>query len=247
MGLLNLFSASKIHNIDEVYFDETNSDEFLINYYIPRIPVLIKGGAKQWPLIEKWNNEYVAKAFGNYECTIVSDSRPAYSKEKDTLKNYFSRHQGKSTLTLERFNNSKAAFFLKDIKIPNAFFKEKDIARYFFFHSVKNAGTLPHVHRDAFNTLQTGKKHWVFYDANAQSAPKGFKELKQCHLNYPPGTHARTWFENELPKLPKRIEKVYQCFQEPGDIVYIPIEYSHAVLNHSEVMGVVVETNRNVQ
>lgn len=243
MGLLSLFGAPKIYDVEVFDLNTQTADDFLINYYLPRIPVLVKGGAKHWPLLEKWSKDYVIKTFGNYECTIVHDSRPASSKQKDSLKNYFSNYQGKSTLTLERFNEKKS-YFLNDIVLPNPLFEKKDIARYFFYHSVENAGTLPHMHRDAFNTLQEGKKHWVFYDANQQSAPKGFKELQQCHKTYPVGAHAKEWFEKELKPVAKRVEKVYQCIQEPGDIVYIPAEYAHTVLNKSEVMGLVVETHR---
>jgi hypothetical protein len=244
MGLFDFFRSSKIHELEELYVDKKNIDDFLLKYYLPRTPVLIKGGAAKWPLIKKWTKKYIVKSYGNYECTIVRDSRPAYSRETNTLKEYFRHYHGKSTLTLEKFINPKQLYFLKDIKIPNVFFSKNDIARYFFYHSVINAGTLPHIHKDAFNTLQQGKKHWIFYDAHQQYAPRGFQEMKKCHIQYAPGSHAKDWFTKELPKLPKRVEKVYQCFQEAGDIVYIPTQYSHAVINLSEVMGVVVETHR---
>lgn len=243
MSLFGLFGSSKIYDVETIDLNRQNGDDFLVNFYLPRIPVLIKGGSKNWPIFKRWTKEYVIKTFGQYQCTIVHDSRPASAKDKDSLKNYFNNYKGKSTLSLERFNE-KNSFFLKDIVLPNPLFSKKDIARYFFYHSVENAGTLPHMHRDAFNILKEGKKHWVFYDANQQSAPKGYKELQKCHRTYPPGSHAKEWFKNELKATSKRVEKLYQCFQEPGDIIFIPIEYAHAVLNQSEVMGLVIETYR---
>lgn len=243
MGLLGFFGASKIFDVETIDLDHQSKEDFLVNFYLPRIPVLIKGGSKNWPIFRKWTKEYVIKTFGNYQCTIVHDSRPASSVQKDTLKNYFENYRGKSTLSLEKFNE-RNSFFLKDITIPNPLFNKSDIARYFFYHSVEDAGTLPHMHRDAFNILKEGRKHWVFYDANKLSAPKGFRELQKCHKIYPSGSHAKDWFKRELRRTPNRVEKVFQCFQEPGDIIYIPTEYAHTVLNKSEVMGLVVETYR---
>ena len=58
--------------------------------------------------------------------------------------------------------------FLKDIQIPNLFFNKNSITRFFFYHSIKDAGTLPHNHRDAFNILRDGEKHWVMFNADQQ-------------------------------------------------------------------------------
>src|SRR5690606_16691993 len=218
MKLFGFINSSKPQNVEEVNFEKMNHDEFMVKYFLPKIPLIIKDGAKNWPLFDKWNKDYIIRSFGNYKCTIVSDSRPAFSKVQDTLKNYFQDHKGKSTLTLEKFISKNKSPFLKDIIVPNTLFKEEDIARYFFYHSVKNAGTLPHTHGDAFNILQAGKKELIFYNANRQAAPRGFKELQECHKKYPPGAQASEWFNTELPKLPKKVEKVYRCIQEPGDI-----------------------------
>lgn len=218
-------------------------DEFTSRHFDPRLPAIIRSGASNWPLFEKWDKNYIINQFGSYQCKIVRDSRPAFSRETQSLKDYFERFQGKSTLTLEKYAPAKQKLFLKDIELPNQLFKKSDIHRFFFFHSVKDAGTLPHVHRDAFNILQSGVKHWIFYDAHERDAPKGFRELQQCRLQYGPGNHMKDWYNKEFSQLPKRVEKVYTCTQNAGDIVYIPHQFSHAVLNKSEVMGLVVEVN----
>ena len=50
-------------------------------------------------------------------------------------------------------------------------------------------------------------------------------------------------FKKEVPKLPNKVDAVFCCTQEAGDIVFIPKGYCHAVLNKSEVMGIVFETH----
>tara|TARA_B110000285_G_scaffold1840_1_gene1963 strand:- start:121 stop:888 length:768 start_codon:yes stop_codon:yes gene_type:complete len=246
--MFNLFRKAepKIINLDEVFFDESNIGDFYKNYFNPRVPVLIKGGANSWPLMAKWNKEYVIKKAGNHMCTVVIDSRPASSRVQTTLKEYFKKHPGKSTLTLQRYQEGALIPILKDLPIPSPFFTNESIQRYFYYHSVKDAGTLPHMHGDAFNVLVSGSKHWVFHDASLLSAPKGNAKMNEFHKTYPIGSTAKKWFDKELPDFAASLKKtqIYQCIQEPGDIVYIPTEFSHTVLNMSEVMGVVVERSR---
>ena len=245
MGIFDLFQnkPAKTIEMDEFHYSKLNKETFLSEYFIPRKPLLIKEGAKDWPIVDLWTKEYVNEKFGYYKCTIVKDSRPAMARESTTLKKFFKNHKGQSTLTLES-NPMKVSFILKGLKLPNLFFSRKDINRFFFYYSVKNAGTLPHYHKDAFNILREGKKKWVMFDANEEIAPKGYNLLAEGYKRYPKGTHAKDWFLIDLPKISRKLP-VYECQHEGSDIVYVPWLFSHAVLNMSdEVLGLVVETNR---
>ena len=246
MGLLDIFKQTKspFTKLDNWIFDENNIDLFFSQYFSPRKPVLIKGATINWPFMEKWCSEYISSQYGSYQCTVVNDGRPAYSNEKTTLKNYFDNLENKSTLTLEPYHPKTKPVFFNDIPFPNPFFGNYDVARYFFYHSIKDAGTLPHMHRDAFNMLQSGEKRWILHDASPTSCPTGNKTMKNYLKNYHVGSHAKDWFKKEIKTLPKKVTEVYECIQKSGDIVYIPVEYSHAVINHSEVMGLVVERIR---
>ena len=242
MGLFNIFksNSNKLTVLDEL--QAKDSALFGTNYKTPRVPVLLKGAAANWPLMSNWTKEYIVDNMGSYVCKVIKDSRPAYSKEQTTLKFYFEKLSDVSTLTLDPFNAKKPPLFYKDVKSNNPYFKTNEIQRFFFFHSVKNAGTLPHIHGNAFNILQSGTKEWVFYDASESHNPEGYKLLHTFNKKYGLGTHAKSWFKNEVPKLPNKLETVYRCTQEAGDIVFIPNGFCHAVLNKSEVMGIVFET-----
>ncbi len=241
--MFNLFRNKKnqLPLIDDLL--EIDSKQFISQYKNVRKPVLLKGAAKHWPLMEKWNKEYIKNNMGDYVCKIIKDSRPAYANEQTTLNVYFNKLEGVSTLTLDPFNIKNPPLFYKDINSSNSFFKTKDIQRFFFFHSIKDAGTLPHIHGNAFNILQQGTKEWIFYDASEQFNIKGYRVLQESNKKYPIGSHAKDWFKKEVPKLSKKLENVFTCTQEAGDIVFIPNGYCHAVLNKSEVMGIVFETN----
>ncbi len=243
--MLRIFGKkeSDILDLPEEYFDSETKDEFFRRYFDKRRPVLIKRGAKEWPLMKKWSKQYIVSIAGNEVCTVVSDSRPASSQQQETLKRYFKEHRNKSTLTLQKYDREYAPKYLEDVPIPSPFFSNETIHRFFFYHSIENAGTLPHRHGDAFNILVSGKKKWVFYDASPLHSKKGFDKMNEFHQSYPPGSHACDWFANEVNKLASALRRtqVYQCIQEPGDIVYIPRDYAHAVLNLDEVLGVVFE------
>lgn len=230
--------------IDEILYSELDKKQFLSKYFIPRIPLIIKNGAHDWPLIKLWTKDYISEQNGSFVCTVISDSRPAHSNVKTTLTNYFNKFKGKSTLTLD-FDPKRSPFFLKGLKFPNIYFSKNVIHRYFFYHSVKEAGTLPHVHRDAFNILREGEKRWMMYDADLTNATKGHNEMMKSNKLYPPGTHAKDWFKKEYSKLSSKVDTVYECIQSPKDIVFIPINYCHSVVNTSdEVLGLVVEILR---
>jgi len=246
MGLLNIFKSSSkpVTAIEHINYSDLTKELFIKNYFNTRTPLLIKEGAKGWPLIEKWTKEYVIKNNGDYVCTVISDSRPAHSKVKMTLLHYFKTQVNKSTLTLD-FDPKRSPFFLSGLKFPNIFFTKKNIHRFFFYHSVKDAGTLPHIHRDAFNILREGEKRWVMYDADQYINPKGYNVLANTYKKYPPGTHAKTWFKKDFSKLSKSVDRVYEGIQSPSDIMYVPVNYSHTVVNTSEeVLGLVVEVIR---
>ena len=115
---------------------------FLSNYFKPRKPLLIKKKV-QWSTYKKWTKEYIIDNYGDYSCTVISDSRPAHSNLKTTLTDYFKNHKGKSTLTLD-FDPMKSKFFLKGLKFPNMYFSKKIV--YIDFSFIIQLKMLEHYH-----------------------------------------------------------------------------------------------------
>jgi hypothetical protein len=231
--------------VDEIQITNGDFTEFFEQYFNHRKPAVLKNAMTDWSLLKKWSPEYIIEEFGDYGCTLISDGRPAYAKDVTTLKNYFEEHLDKSTLTLKEFTIQDVPGFFNDIPFPNPLFSEELIRRYFFFHAPLDGGTLPHLHHDAFNMLTKGNKHWVLHDAGRQTNPGGNQVMREFLKKYPIGAQAKDWFKNELASMPSKVDEAYEAFQEPGDIVYVPSEFSHTVLNNGEVMGLVVERLRD--
>ena len=203
MGIFNLFnSKKKLVEIDQ--FSSQDEVLFQSRYKNPTRSGFIERSSKSiGHLHSKWSKDYIKDNMGSYICKIIEDSRPAYAKDQTTLKFYFEKLKNVSTLTLEPFNQKNPPLFYKDIKTPNPFFTTKGTFNVFsFIHSIKDAGTLPHIHGNAFNILQEGQKQWVFYDASKTHNINGYNTLQASNKKYPQGTHAKDWFKKEVPKLP---------------------------------------------
>ncbi len=234
--------------VEVVYAADMTHEYFMAHYFEPRIPVLLKNACANWDFMRKWSIDYLIQTQGDAQCVITGDSRPARADTKSSLQEYFTVHckNAMSTFTNTPFDSTTSSLpsFLIDIPLPNPFFSQEDITVFAFFHANGQDGTLPHVHNDAFNLLQKGVKKWVLFDAAPDSAPDGWEALKQCFREYPAGTHAKDWFVKEPNQLRQQGIAVYECWQEAGDIVFIPEYFSHAILNYSEVLGLVVQRSR---
>jgi hypothetical protein len=87
------------------------------------------------------------------------------------------------------------------------------------------SGSSNHYHGSAVAGVASGRKLWSFLrpsDAAFTAAP------------------AALFFEHELPALLRK-GKAQLCVQEPGDLVFVPATWSHAVLNLDTTIGVAVE------
>lgn len=233
------------HRLEPVTAPGMTRADFQRHFFVPRRPALLRGACADWDLMQRWTLDYLTGELGDFVCTIARDSRPAYSQEQCTLREYYRDHAHLSTMTFTPFDPVQPLpKLLEAVTLPNPYFAAGDIDAWFYFHSHADAGSLPHCHMDAFNLLRQGVKHWVLYDADPDQAPAGWAALKQCHEDFGAGTHARDWFAEGPAQLRRAGIAVYECEQQPGDIVYIPEHFAHAVLNRSENQGLVVITKR---
>lgn len=210
-----------------------------------REPALFRGAAHGWPLVTKWSRSYLSRALGDFQCKVVRDSRPAYATETCSLAEYFERLSHLSTLTFSPTSaGERLPPFFDDVPLPNPFFARERITAGFLYHANADGGSLPHCHQDAYNILAQGRKRWVMYDADPDESPEGWALLRACHEEFGAGTFATDWFSRGIEHIEARGITVYQCVQEPGDVVYIPEHFSHAVLNDSEVLGLAILVDR---
>lgn len=98
-----------------------------------------------------------------------------------------------------------------------------------YFFGRKGSGAPFHVHADAVNAAIHGDKHWFILTPG-----------RSVYSRKP----VRDWMENDLPRLmetdPDNVP--LQCVQRAGDVIYIPLDWAHAVHNlHENTFGVALE------
>ena len=85
-----------------------------------------------------------------------------------------------------------------------------------------------HFHNAALNTLVYGRKRWFMlskYDA------------------YNSRTAALHWFRGSRGGYDtlKKTEQLFECIQQPGDVIYVPESWAHSVINVETSVGVAME------
>jgi len=214
------------------------------HFFDARRPLVLRGIASEWDFIRKWSPDYLVENMGDFQCTLVHDSRPDLARETCSLETYFREHSHLSTMTIVPFAKHPERRFLRDIPLPNPCFTEQMLSAFFFFHSNEGGGSLPHCHQDAFNMLQRGRKRWLMFDADYAHSPAGHEQLAACLEHYGDGHHVSELFDEGLEPLRRAGIRVYEGIQEAGDVVYIPVYFAHAAINLSETLGMVAVLDR---
>jgi len=202
-----------------------------------RTPTLIKNGVYFFDNLKKWNENYIIDTYGNLNCNYSYHARPVRSNLQTTYVNYFNNLNNNTyTFTRTKYleNNTD---FIKDFTFPNPFFCKENIDKHIFYSGPKNTGALPHSHGSAINFMIFGKKKWIFFDTKTSIG----KRLEQYYYTkYPKDIKYDEWYENEYEKL-KKIVPLIECTQDSNDVVFIPKDYNHSVLNLEKTMGIVIE------
>lgn len=87
-----------------------------------------------------------------------------------------------------------------------------------YFFGRARTGAPFHIHADALNAAVHGRKRWFVYTPS--------------RTIYSRKTTTR-WVEEDLPLLSEE-DRPLECIQHPGDFVYVPLDWGHAVLNLDE-------------
>jgi hypothetical protein len=216
----------------------------MAHYFEPRSPVIVRGLAAGWDFMHRWTPSYLGDCFGDFQCTIVHDSRPDLARETCSLATHFRERPHLDTMTIVPLDKRDEWRFFRDIPLPNPCFRREQLSAFFFFHTHLGRGSLPHCHEDAFNLLQRGEKRWVIYDADPVVSPRGWELLRDCLAEFGEGSQVSDWFERGLEPLARAGIRVYEGVQAAGDVVFVPVRFAHAAMNLSETLGLAAVVSR---
>tara|TARA_Y100000034_G_C6856961_1_gene389583 strand:- start:55 stop:1503 length:1449 start_codon:yes stop_codon:yes gene_type:complete len=208
-----------------------------------RVPELIKQNVYKFG-IDHWDEEYIIKTAGDWKSNITDWGRPVSSKIEDTYKKFFEyyKKEGYYNFTKHGITGHDAPPFMNDIKIPKEI-QDLELDRSIFFSGNKGTGALPHIHDVAINLLVSGKKRWVLFNTATIEGGK-LQEDYYTRYDYKSFIDSNDWFNKEydttLMEYKERGGEVYEFIQEAGDVVFIPNNWSHTVLNLEDCLGIVL-------
>lgn len=197
------------------------------NFRFSKKPVLVKNLIDDWPALEKWTMDFFDSNYGGIsEFVSRSDSKLntedkhfslseyiSYAKNSDDDNPYYFKSQFHRTTSLYKDYNQPILYpcWYSQISLQ----KRKYELSWIY---VGAKGTFSEMHLDiwnssAWNALISGKKLWVFYTK---------KQIKSLFKD-----DQFSWSDN----CPTQLNKPLFCIQEPGDVVFTPSGWYHAVLN----------------
>ncbi|MBS0032093.1 cupin-like domain-containing protein [Chitinophaga sp. 22321] len=196
-------------------------------------PVIFKDNFDSWgPAAKLWTEDYLRKHYGHV--SENADRRMGKIKEKQAflLSDYFDYiKEEKSTSSPPFYFKTQfhiQAALSQHYKTPDCFHcwyrlmpaEKRRYALSWIYIGAANTGSDLHLdlwNTSAWNAVISGKKLWFFFPPGQESS------LYQGDVNvFSPDYETFPDYENASPLI---------CIQEPGDVVYTPSGWWHAVLN----------------
>ena len=244
-------SAPGFTPIEVVSSENLTVEDFTTRFANPGIPVVIQGALHRWPAISeaRWSFPELLGRFKHvmFKVGEDDDGRKLRIKMK-TFLDYMSHQRDDSPLYLFESGMDGATSSLRqDYKIPEYFphdllnlagRENKPPHKWFCIGPVRSGTT---VHRDpmgtsAWNAVTYGYKRWVLFE------PKEDRILVKARRYREKGEddEAIHYFDKMLPRMRKANPslKVYECVQGPGDLIFVPGQWWHGVLNLSDTVAV---------
>jgi hypothetical protein len=101
-----------------------------------------------------------------------------------------------------------------------------------FYMGAKNTGSYLHAHSGAINVLAAGSKLWLAAPQSSEHA------LRRLNFSYGlvQGVSLHRWLQANLETL-LRVPGMACFLQRPGDVVYLPSNHNHYVINLEYSVG----------
>ena len=216
--------------IDEYPSGSLSSEVFYRKYVEKSRPVIIRGGAKDWPAFKLWTDEYLKATYGHLEVRLEEKVEGESNRKlpagkfgigRDTLEHFLSDYQ----------DPDSNAYIVGEL--PSPMFKDASVIPCMACSTLYNKiqevnfwlaskGAASAIHRDAFhsvNCLLNGTKEWYFMDSKYNDevyvVNRAKYELGGLSLVNPKAV--------DLQRYPKFAKVKYAFLTvRPGDCLFVP-------------------------
>jgi histone arginine demethylase JMJD6 len=257
--LLPLDEPKPIGVIARVHTRDLSVADFVSRFEGPNLPVLIDGLAEGWAAWQgAWEprNLYAAYRDRRFRCGEDDQSRPVKLPLKLFLR-YMRAQRDDSPLYIfdSMYNDKKTpSQLLQEYAVPPYF--SEDLLGLVGEHrrppyrwmllGPKRSGTGVHIDplgTSAWNTLLYGRKHWVLFDPGLSKEEVKGKDLVRKDLRE--DDEPIDYFRNILPRIKARWGKeatlggrMLEFVQHPGETIFVPGGWWHAVINLDDTVAV---------
>lgn len=230
---------------DKCDFDvviDINGEDFLYEYLTLQRPVIVRNAVKSKVmknLFHKWERDQFIKEYGklNFKEVVVPYAESfGYSDGTNmstNLQKFIAKMDRISQMGANEYPSQPSYIFepikddsplLSDFTIPSILDPELthiSMSQLQFYIGPALSGAPGHFHRSAWNALIYGKKRWFLYPPT-----EAFYSRK----------HVWSWWQQQSKPI-----GAMECIQYPGDLVFVPDMWGHAVLNLRESVGLAAE------
>jgi hypothetical protein len=220
--------------------------EFKENYVRKGIPVILEGAAKDWDCVKKWSLEYFKELHGDDEIVLVEVEKEGYPYERITLREVIDniRSGGKKYYRFYPLL-SRHPEHIKDFDYK-WLLEHKTMKAWFDTFQVFMGGkdTITNIHNANPPNLFVqvfGQKEWIlyshYYTMVIDPAP-----VRNTYRNVPAKVNGLPFnpFNPDF-ETPNTLYKYIDGFSvslQPGDVLWNPPFYWHAVKNTTDSIGV---------
>jgi len=214
-------------------------------------PVIVEDVCDDWPAMRRWSIDALEERFRHIAFKVAKDDKGKKLRMKfKYYADYIRRQQDDSPLYLFETNvddNGYIRALCQDYEVPDIFphdwlaLVNNDARPPFRWFCIgpKRSGTT--VHTDplgtaAWNVVTHGCKRWVLFEpGESKKAVKGRDLLKDGEDD-----EAIMYFDYLLPRIKKAHPelKVYEGLQKPGEVIFVPGDWWHGVLNLEDTVAI---------
>ncbi|CAN0321599.1 unnamed protein product [Pylaiella littoralis] len=234
--------------------EDLTPEQFWRHYEKRRVPVVVSGipVTEGWRAGYRWSLEQLDRRFRDckLKCGEDDDGYSVKVKLKHFLR-YMEHQTDDSPLYIfdSHFDDHDVAKgLLEDFAVPSYFpddlfslVGERRRPPYrWFLVGPKRSGTSVHIDplgTSAWNTVVSGRKLWVVFPPHVdKNVAKGKDVIRQGEDDEP-----INYFVDLLPRIRRKYRdsiKIYEFVQYPGDTVFVPGGWWHAVLNLEDSVAI---------
>lgn len=205
------------------------TEEFLLYHTGVYQPVLVRGLIQDWPAWKHWSYSELQRRYGSL---VFSVSDVPYAQlyhgrsartHRTTLADFVSLFTHKEEYPDYLFDGQVLqhnAALGHDAPVPNLIGNFTVTLKQLII-GPEHSGSPPHFHNHALNALVYGVKRWFLWPP------------QDAHFVF---DHVGAWIK-------RKTGHYLECIQMPGDVIYVPQNWGHAVINEAPSIAVAFEFN----